>query len=309
VLEAIGLGLERGEEAAQVGAQLSQAQLDVAELRSRLRELGRQPLERRERPLGGGGERRGARPVLRSERVGGVRRALGELGHVAEPLALGAERLLAAGLQAGRRLDERGELGQPSLLGRRAARQLVVALPGRGQLAPGAARLAAPSELSLAAVGVEDVELVRRARETALLELPGHRDQALGRRSQILACDRAAPRVRARAPVGEDAPCDHETRLVLGRQLRERGELLVLQEAFRHVELGLDVCLAGCGADGAGVALGAEEQPDRLGQDRLAGAGLARDRRQAGRRDQLTFPHEHEVLDPKATKQRSGGSG
>ena len=53
-----------------------------------------------------------------------------------QPLALVAQRLLAAGLEALGRLDERGQLAQARLLGGGAARQLVVALAGRAELAP-----------------------------------------------------------------------------------------------------------------------------------------------------------------------------
>ena len=238
-----------------------------------------------------------------------ARRALGELGDVAQPLALVAQRLLAARLEALGRLDERRQLAQARLLRCGAARQLVVALAGGGELAPGEPGLAAPAQLLLADEAVEDVELVRRPAEPALLELARHRDQPLGGGGEILARHGAAPGVGARAAVGEDAPREHEAGLVLGRQLREAAQLLVVEEALRHVELGLDVRLRPRRADDAGVALGAEQEADRLRQDRLAGPRLARDRRQPGAGRQLALADEDEVLDPEATKQRSGCSG
>ena len=231
-----------------------------------------------------------------------------------QPLALVAERLLAAGLEALGRLDERGQLAQARLLGRRAARQLVVALARGGELPPGVARLAAAAKLFVPDRGVEHVELVGRSPETALLELAGHRDQALGGCGEILARHRAPPRVGAGPAVPKDAAREHETLLnrtlfVLRCQVREPAELLVVEEPLRDVELGLDVCLGARGADDACVALGSEQQADGLGQDRLAGPRLARDRRQPGSRRQLALADEHEVLDPQATKQRSGCSG
>ena len=228
---------------------------------------------------------------------------------MAQPLALVAQRLLAAGLEALGRLDERAQLVQPRLLGRRVARQLVVPPARRRQLAPGEPRVAPAPQLLLAEERVEDVELVRRPGEPALLELAGHRDQALRGGREILARDRPAPGVRARPPVREHAAREHETRLVLGRELRQRGELLVVEEAVGQVELGLDVRLGPRGADDARVALRTEQQPDRLGQDRLAGTRLAGDRGQARRGRELAVADEHEVLDPEATKQRSGCSG
>ena len=169
--------------------------------------------------------------------------------------------------------------------------------------------LATAAKLLLAAVRVEHVELVRGPGQSPLLELAGHRDQPLGGRGEVLARHGAAPRVGARAAVREDAAREHEAGLVLRRQLRERGELLVLEEALRQVELGFDVGLAGGGADRPRVALRAEQKPDRLREDRLPRTRLAGDRRQAVRRRELSLPHEDEVLDPQATKQRFGCSG
>ena len=110
-------------------------------------------------------------------------------------------------------------------------------------------------------------------------------------------------------PSAKHAPGEHEARFVLGRELGEPGQLLVLEEALRQVELGLDVGLTGRGADRARVALRAEQEADRLREDRLPGARLARDRGQPGSGRELSLAHENEILDPQATKQRSGCSG
>ena len=228
---------------------------------------------------------------------------------MAKPLSLGAKRVLPAGLEALGRLDERRQLAQALLLRRGSPGQLVVPLPGDAELAPRKPRLTAAPKLVLAAVRVEHVELVRGPGEPPLLELAGHRDQPLGGGREILAGDGAAPRVGTRAPVGEHPPRDDEAGLVLRRELGERGELLVLEESLRQVELRLDVGLPGGGADRPGVTLRAEQEPDRLGEDRLPRTRLAGDRRQALGRRELSLPHEDEVLDPQATKQRPGGSG
>ena len=164
------------------------------------------------------------------------------------------------------------------------------------------------SSLLRAAERVEHVELERRAREPALLELARHRDEPLGRCGDVLAGDRASPRVRARAPVAEDAPRDHEPGLAFGPQLRERGELLVVEEAVRDVELRLDVRLRPLGADRRGIRPCSEEEPDRLREDRLPRARLPRDRVEPGRERELRLADEDEVLDPEPTKQSSGGS-
>ena len=83
-----------------------------------------------------------------------------------------------------------------------------------------AARAAsAAGELLLAAEAVEHLELVRRPREPALLELARHRDDALDRSGDVFPRGRSPPRVGARAAVGEDTPRDDERVLVLRPQL------------------------------------------------------------------------------------------
>ena len=171
------------------------------------------------------------------------------------------------------------------------------------ELAPGETRLAPPLVLLGSAERIEDVELERRPREAALLELARHRDETLCRGSDVLARDGTTPRVRARAPVAEDPSRDDEPGLALGPQVRERGELLVVEESLRHVELGLDVRLGAVAADRRGIGPRSEEQPDRLREDRLARPRLARDRVQPGRERELRLADEDEVLDPEPTKQ------
>ncbi len=79
------------------------------------------------------------------------------------------------------------ELGQALLAARGSAGELLAAPPGGAELPPGALELAAPAELLLADESVEDVELVGRAREPPLLELPGHGEKPLDERRPRLA--------------------------------------------------------------------------------------------------------------------------
>ena len=116
-------------------------------------ELGREPLERRDRALGGGDQVGRALALVGRERVAAADAAARELGHVAKPLALGAQLVLPAGLETARcRLDERPQLVEPRLGGGRVAGQLVVGAAGGGELAPGAraprARCPAPAKAS-----------------------------------------------------------------------------------------------------------------------------------------------------------------
>ena len=147
--------------------------------------------------------------------------------------------------------------------------------PRGKQLAPGAARVA--DHLGGAGERVEHGELIARSREPPLLELAAHREQALDRGGHVLARGAPAPGVGARAPVGEDPARDDERLLTLRPQLGERSERV----GVRQVELGLDVRLAARRPDRRRVAARSEQQPDRVREDRLAGAGLAGDRVQA----------------------------
>ena len=97
--------------------------------------------------------------------------------------------------------------------------------------------------------------------------------------------------------------------LVLGRERGERLQLLVVEEAFGQVELRLDVRLPRARPDRGRVALRAEQEPERLGEDRLPCPGFARDRVQPLRRRKLGRSDQDEVLDVEATKQTSCCSG
>ena len=223
---------------------------------------------------------------------------------MAQPLALGAQLVLRVGAQSLRRGGERAQLVEPRRRGVGVARDLLVAPPRGGQLAPGRSRLG-PSQL-VPGERVEHVELVRRPRETALLELAGHGEQPLHERRHVLARCAPPPGVGARAAVREDAARDDEAVLVLRPQLGERLELVLVEQRLRQVELRLDVCLVRARPDVRRVAARAEQQPDRLRQDRLARAGLAGDRVQPGRELELGLADQDEVLDPEAAKHRAG---
>ena len=296
------LGLERRQKATQLARGLAQAQLDVAQLVTGSRKLRRELFERRECPLGASDEPGGALALVRSERLGCFCGSVRELGDMTKTLPLAAKTLFPIRLEPGSVFDERAQLGEPRVGGRGTLLKLLVPTSCCGELAPGEARLGSPPKLVGSDERVEDIELVAGTRETTLLELPGHRDQPLPCRSQILACGAAPPGVRTRAPVGEHAPRNEEPFLVLGAKLGERGELVLFDQPCRQIELGLDVRLGPVGADVAGVTLGAEEQADRLGENRLARPGLAGDRVEPWSERELGLLDQDEVLDAEAAK-------
>ena len=280
----------------EVGRGLAQAELDVAQLVACPLQLRCEPFERRDRALRERDETGGALAVVGSKSGGGLGSTGGELGDVPVPLALGPQLLLLPWLHAVGVLDQRAQLRKPSLGVRRVGRQLVVPAAGRLELAPRHPRRGAPGELLLAAEAVEHLELVGGPRQPALLELARHRDDALDGGRDVLPCSRASPRIGARAAVGEDPAGDDERVLVLRPQLRELFELL------REIELRLDVGLLAGGPDVRVVALRAEQEAERLGEDRLAGTRLSRDRVQPGRELELGLADEDEVLDAEPVK-------
>ena len=146
---------------------------------------------------------------------------------VAQALALGAQRFLRRRLEAVGLLDERPQLarGAPAPTPRRAsarragaARPRARARPTRSSRAPAQLLLAGRTRRARRAG-------TRAARAGAARTGRTSRSGARRRGREVLARDRAAPRVRARAPVGEDAAREHEPVLVLGRELGERREL------------------------------------------------------------------------------------
>ena len=105
--------------------------------------------------------------------------------------------------------------------------------------------------------------------------LGDHLDQRLADALEIVARAAAAVEQRARAALAPDAAGDDDALGVLGREL---GQLLG-QLGVR--ERRLDVGLGAGRADQRRVGAAAEQQADRLGEDRLAGARLARQHVQA----------------------------
>ena len=153
--------------------------------------------------------------------------------------------------------------------------------PRRLKLAPREPRLGAPAQLLVAGEGVEQIELIRRAREPPLLELPGHRDQPVGYCGDVVPGRRTAPGISTRAAVGEHAARDDEPFLVLGAQLCEILEF-VLEQPVGYIELRLDIGLVAVRSDESCVSARPEQETDRLREDRLTGARFARDRIQPG---------------------------
>ena len=281
-VEPARLGLERRQERAERGRRLPQPRRGVGKLGRRRGELLVQGRSGPERLLRLRGEVGGAVAVLGRQRLRGGIRRLGQARGVAQPVAFAAKRLLGVRREAFSGVREGLELCYVGLPVTELLRELVTAPTRFPEGPPGGGELAPAPQLLLAGERVEELELVGGLCEPALLELTRHRDQTLDQRGELLARHRAAPGVRAAATVAEDAPGRDEARLVRRAQLGERGELLLLERALGQVELGLDVGLLAGRAHEGRIPLGAQQEADRLGEDRLAGAGLPGDRGEAG---------------------------
>ena len=83
-------------------------------------------------------------------------------------------------------------------------------------------------------------------------------------------------------------------------------ELGLVEHARRQLEHALHVGLAGAGADDPGAGPAAEQEVERVREDRLAGAGLARDRRQPGSGTQLRALDQEKVLYTQLEKHAGG---
>ena len=297
-LERAGLRVERRHESVEVAPHLAQTDGEVAQLLGARRELGCDALERRDRALGERGERCCALALVWRDRSRGVRSGLRQLVDVPEALATGEQLSLVPRFHAFRRVDQRLQLGEARRDGGGVAREGFEALPRGYQVAPRAGRIPSALELVGAAEGVEDVERIRGSGEPSLLELARHRDQPLDSCSDVLARDSATPRISPRAPVAEHAARDHEARLAVRAKLGDTGQLVLVEEALRDVELGLDIGLGTVAADRRGVRARSQQEPDGLREDRLARTGLARDGVEAGVEGQLRLADENEILDP-----------
>ena len=192
------------------------------------------------------------------------------------------------------------------------------ASPRRGRARPCRRRAAsaratrprvAPPPCLLAAAKASSTSSWYEAREPPLLELAGHRPGGARppRRDPRAppSCPTRTPGCGRRRRPGARAPAPPRPRAQLGER---RQSLLVVEEPVRRLELGLDVRLA-AGGPTAAASPRAEQQADRLREDRLPGAGLAGDRVEPEAARARPREDQHEVLDAQATEQRSRGSG
>ncbi len=298
-----GLGVEVLQVGPQRQGRLLEGGLGGRQVGVGLRERAVNADERLERPRGapdGGDGPRAARVVLGRERLGGGGGGGRQPLRVAQPLALGQQRRLLLGVEAGV-VHRRHQLLQVGAL-------------ALGRLAPGAGageraiEGAQPPPQRRQPLGardglragerVERRELAGGADEAAVLVLGREADQRPGEGGDGLARRRLPVDQCPRPPLGRHAPRDDDLALVLGQLAQRRGRVILLQplpEPLRQGDGRLHEGVPRARAHGAGVGRRTGQQRERLGEDGLAGARLAGDRRQARGRGELGPLDHHEV--------------
>jgi hypothetical protein len=179
-------------------------------------------------------------------------------------------------LLAGRRLEGvqlRDRMAQERLVPARRLDRLGRPVARRAGIAPlGPQGCHAARRLGAAAIGVEQGAVAGRIEEAALLELALNLDQGIAEPAQQADRNRLVVDIGSAAPVGAEQAAQHQ-QIVLGLDL-----LLVQDRPCRvpgpELEGGGDRGLLGAGAQQPGVGTGAEREPQRVEQDRLAGAGF-----------------------------------
>ena len=218
---------------------------------------------------------------------------------MAEPLALGAQPLLVARLHALGVLDERAQLGEARLGERGVRRQLLVPAPRGEQLAPRGARLRAARSCSSPQNRSSTSSWYDGRASRRCSNCP---DIATTRSTAAATSSRAAARPHAYARVRPSPKTRRETServLVLGPQLARSSS-----SSSGRSSSASTYASSPAGPTNESSPFVAEQQPDRLREDRLPRAGLAGDRVQPGRELELGLADEDEVLDAQATQHR-----
>ncbi len=229
----------------------------------------------------------------------GARRRLAQALGVAKALALGGK-LLFLGRLGGDGLD----------LGELVAEEVQVALAGAValaqflQLSGEADALAVRLAIALprlqvlrAGEAVEHLGLRRGDRQLAVLVLSVEGEQPTAEQLQIGGRSGAAGEEGAGPPARRDPPPEDDL-LGAGRQpLGDLRHLRLAEQAGGKVEDPLNPGLLGAGPDDLGSRLAAHQEVERVGKNRLPGAGLAGDRVEPFAEAQLRSFDQQEVLD------------
>ena len=149
----------------------------------------------------------------------------------------------------------------------------------------------APLGLLAAAEAVQDVELRRGERQTAVLVLSVEGQQPRRQVAQLADPDRPSVQIGAGSAVAGHPPGEDQIRGVVGEPLRQPAA-----KPVGELEHPLDIGFARAGPDRAGASAATEQEVERVGQDRLPRAGLAGQHVEAAGEPQLGALDQQQVL-------------
>ena len=156
--------------------------------------------------------------------------------------------------------------------------------------------LGAGAQVAAAAEAVQEVELRRRQRQASVLVLPEERDQPSPDRLEVRRGGGSALNERPRAALGAHPPGEHDLGRFLFDALAQLGQLRLVQQAGGQLEGSFHVGLACARPHDPRPRPAAKHEIERVSEDGLAGARLARDGRQPLPRAQLGALDQQEVL-------------
>ena len=151
---------------------------------------------------------------------------------------------------------------------------------------------------AVAGIGVERGAMIGGIEQAALRELRLDLDQPFACLAQQADAGRLVVDEGAAPAVGVDDAAQHQ-RVALARD-PGLGEERAHRVVRRQRELRAHHRLLGAGADEAAFRAHAERQPQRVEQDRFAGAGLARQHAQAGPQAEIEPVDQHDIADGEA---------
>src|SRR5687768_7721260 len=146
------------------------------------------------------------------------------------------------------------------------------------------------------AESVEQVQLRGGQREPPVLVLPEEGHQPPAERGEVGRRRRAPLHEGPRAALSAHPACEDKLVQILSHALAQVRQLRLLQQPRRQLEYALHVRLRRARPHDSRPWLPAQQQIERMRQDRLASPRLARDGRQAVSRPQLGTLDQEQVL-------------
>ena len=309
LLQAPRLGLERVGVAAQLAAQVLGLDPQRRQPAGQLVELRVDPLDRPGELLALGQQLRHAAVARRrGDRLRPAARGGQQPVHLSQPLPLAVQRraLLLGGFERLDLLDLEREQVEVAIARAGALAQLLELVLELPDARVAGRQAVAQRQLLATAEPVEQVELRRGEREPPVLVLAEEGDQPPAERLQVGRRGRPPLDERARAPLGGHAAGEHDLLERLVDPLPQLGQLGLVEQTRGQREHALHVRLTRTRPDDPRARLAAEQEVERVGEHRLARAGLAGDRGQARPRPQLGALDQQQVLDAELQEHAAG---